>query len=50
MSLFNKCLTITSREDDKCLYESRNLKVMTVGYDLRLYLKDLNRNMSLLNK
>ena len=28
MSLFNKVLTITLREDDKCLFESINLRVM----------------------
>ena len=30
VSLFNKLLTSTSRDDDKCLYESINLKVVIV--------------------
>ena len=30
VSLFNKLLTSTSRDDDKCLYKSINLKVVIV--------------------
>ena len=34
VSLFNKLLTSTSRDDDKCLYKSVNLNVVIVSSKL----------------